>query len=78
MLRTERWKLVLRREGPTELYDLEQDPGEERNLAGRPELAERQTELTSRLEEWFDRHSTPALDGWGGEIDGAGQTAPVS
>jgi len=78
MLRTERWKLVLRREGPTELYDLEQDPGEERNLAGRPEHAERQADLTARLEDWFARHSTPALDAWGGDVDGEGQTAPVS
>lgn len=78
MLRTERWKLVLRREGPAELYDLEQDPGEERNLAGRPEHAERQAALTVRLEEWFDRYSTPALDAWGGDVDGAGQTAPVA
>ena len=78
MLRTERWKLVLRREGPTEFYDLEQDPGEERNLAGRPEHAERQADLTARLEDWFARHSTPALDAWGGDVDGEGQTAPVS
>ena len=78
MLRTERWKLVLRREGPTELYDLEQDPGEERNLAGRPEHAERQADLAARLEDWFARHSTPALDAWGGDVDGEGQTAPVS
>lgn len=77
MLRTERWKLVLRREGPTELYDLDQDPGEERNLADLPEHAERQAELAAQLEDWFARHSTPALDAWGGDVDGRGQTAPV-
>ena len=34
-----------------ELYDLEKDPGELENLAGKPELAEVQRKLTLAMEE---------------------------
>jgi arylsulfatase A-like enzyme len=77
MLRTERWKLVVRREGPAELYDLRQDPLEEENLAEEPAHAERRRELTARLEGWFSRCSAPALDGWATDVDGTGQRAPL-
>ncbi|ASK65626.1 phosphodiesterase [Brachybacterium avium] len=77
MLRTERWKLVLRREGPTELYDLQEDPGEERDLSADPAHAAVLDELSGALEDWFARRSTPALSGWDSTVDGNGQTAPV-
>ena len=76
MLRTERWKLVLRREGPAELYDLQEDPLEQQNLADLPEQAERQGALAVQLQEWFARHETAALSGWTSEVDGLGQKAP--
>jgi choline-sulfatase len=78
MLRTERWKLVLRREGPTELYDLQEDPGEEHDLSSDPAHASLLRELTGALEEWFARRSTEVLSGWGSTVDGTGQTAPVN
>jgi len=77
MLRTDRWKLVLRRQGPTELYDLQEDPGETRDLSADPAHGDTLRELTAALEDWFARRSTEALDGWHSTIDGTGQTAPV-
>ncbi|MGP9539215.1 sulfatase-like hydrolase/transferase [Brachybacterium sp. AOP43-C2-M15] len=76
MLRTERWKLVLRREGPTELYDLEADPLEEHDLSESPEHRTLLRDLTSELEAWFARYETAALSGWSSDVDGTGQTAP--
>lgn len=56
-LRTPRYKFILSRDAdedgtfPRELYDLEQDPGEEHNIvAERPDLA---ASLEARLEEWI-------------------------
>lgn len=50
-IRTARWKLLHFWEHPEEyeLFDLENDPGETTNLAGRPELAEIQRELIAAL-----------------------------
>jgi arylsulfatase A-like enzyme len=50
-IRTARWKLLHFWEAPEEyeLFDLENDPGETTNLAGRPEHAGRQTELIAAL-----------------------------
>jgi len=61
MIRTKRWKLVLHYEegGQHELYDLENDPGEERNLYGDEGVAEVQEELTERLVEWQRRVGDP-------------------
>ncbi len=67
-IRTDRWKLILRRAPAdvNELYDLESDPGERNNLFGRPEFADVQKELTSRLEGFFDRYADPKYDLWHG------------
>jgi arylsulfatase A-like enzyme len=48
----------LRPRVPDELYDLERDPQERTNLAGRPEHAEVQRELEARL----DRHMAQTAD----------------
>lgn len=40
---------------PEELYDLEADPLEQRNLAGQPEYAERLGEMRNQLNLWMDR-----------------------
>src|SRR5699024_11624436 len=77
MIRADGWKLVLRREGPTELYHLEDDPGEERDLSGDPTLAGRRRALADDLTSWFAAHETAALSGWGSAVDGTGQRRPL-
>ncbi len=62
-IRTEKWKYVTRHEGPEELYNLEADPGETRNLAG---SAPEQTALAKQLEQWFTAHGAPPLAEWRG------------
>lgn len=61
VVRTKEWKLVLHLEenGQHELYDLRNDPGEERNLYGDPSAKSVQEELTERLREWQKRVSDP-------------------
>ncbi|WP_394214013.1 sulfatase-like hydrolase/transferase [Brachybacterium vulturis] len=78
MLRTERWKLVVRRDGPTELYDLREDPEEQHDLSQDRAHAALRHELRLELAEWFDRHQAHPLSGWRTEVDGTGQTAPVA
>lgn len=78
MIRTDGWKLVLRREGPTELYRLEEDPGEERDLSRDPAHAARRRTLEDELTSWFGVHETVALSGWRTAVDGAGQRRPLA
>ncbi len=69
MIRTPRWKLTKRApNGPDELYDLEADPEESNNLAGKPRCAEVEAELTSRLKAFFDRYANPRYDLWRGGV----------
>ncbi len=51
MIRTERWKLIVHHEdrGLDELYDLEADPQEQRNLAHEPQYRETYRQLLSEL-----------------------------
>lgn len=53
MVRTRRWKLVVRRADPDgvtrELYDLKSDPGERVNLAGTPDEDEGVSRRLERL-----------------------------
>lgn len=46
-----------------ELYDLETDPVEIDNLAGRPEVARIEKELSDRLWQWMRETKDPLLDG---------------
>jgi len=46
------WKLNLYRDDAPELYDLNTDPGEQRNLAGDPAHQERFRRLTDELRGW--------------------------
>jgi arylsulfatase A-like enzyme len=64
MIRTERWKYVHRHpHGPHELFDLEDDPGERRNLIADAGHEQRIAELRARLEEWFARYVNPEING---------------
>ncbi|MEW6355341.1 MAG: sulfatase [Planctomycetota bacterium] len=53
----------LRPRPPVELYDLAADPNETDNLAGRPEAAEVEKELASRLEALMEETNDPLLRG---------------
>jgi len=63
MVRTKEWKLVLHfSEGSApaepifgELYDLRNDPNEERNLYGDPSVKAVQEELMERLKQWQEQ-----------------------
>lgn len=82
MIRTDAHKLIVRRDGPDELYDLHQDPGEERNLiatatATAASPSDVETTLRDRLDEWFQRRSTAEADAFTRPVTGEGQTAPV-
>jgi arylsulfatase A-like enzyme len=62
-IRTERWKLVTRfPDGPDELYDLLDDPGERMNLIARPQHAATRKELAGRLEAFFEEYADPKYD----------------
>ena len=53
MIRTRRWKLVRYGGGEGELYDLEADPNEDRNLFGVPEHTRTVSRLQERLLTWL-------------------------
>jgi arylsulfatase A-like enzyme len=54
MVRDDRFKLVVDQTGePLKLYDLAEDPGETRNLAGKPEAAGEIRRLQHRLLRWL-------------------------
>jgi choline-sulfatase len=74
MIRTRDWKYVHRYPyGPDELYDLVNDPGEDRNLIGEPDQQERAVALKRDLEAWFVRYTDPDLDGTKEPVTGKGQ-----
>ncbi len=64
MIRTEEWKFVKRYPtGPHDLFDLQADPGELKNLAGLPATAMVQADLDGVLETWYSRHENPQKSG---------------
>ncbi len=66
-IRTDRWKYVERfHETPNELYDLDADPGEAKNLADDPARAATREALAARLKAFFDKHADPKWDLWKG------------
>ncbi|MEU0572795.1 sulfatase-like hydrolase/transferase [Nonomuraea sp. NPDC005983] len=78
MIRTRSWKYVHRHPfGPHELYDLESDPGEERNRAEDPATAAIRHDLAGRLDSWFARYADPESDGRALPVSGSGQSAPL-
>jgi len=54
-VRDERWRYILYMDGSEELYDMEKDPEEFENLAGRPEY---EGEI-QRLKKWIPEHQEP-------------------
>jgi len=66
--RTEEWKYVARREptGPTELYDMVNDPHERFNLYGQPAHADIQQSMAMKLDAFFAQYADPQYDIWNG------------
>ncbi len=78
MIRSTDWKYVHRYpHGPHELYDLVADQDERVNLVDQPAYAARVSAMRSQLQEWFQQHAVPGLDGSWLPVAGAGQTASV-
>lgn len=74
MIRDRQWKYIHRYPyGPHELYCLTRDPDERENLAGRPEYADVQARLLSRLQTWYNTYADPAVDGTREAVTGFGQ-----
>ena len=74
MIRTREWKLVHRYpDGPDELYDLVNDPGERDNRIDEPALQALRQAMQARLTHWFDCYVDPALDGSREDVRGGGQ-----
>ncbi len=64
---TEKWKYVKRLFGdPSELYDLEVDPGEYVNLAADANYADVVAELDGQIDDFFLRYSVAKYDPWRG------------
>jgi uncharacterized sulfatase len=63
MIRTDRWKLVRHHfcNGLDELYDLQADPGEKKNLYSNPEARATRDALQKRLTEWQTSIDDPIL-----------------
>ncbi|SDL13545.1 sulfatase-like hydrolase/transferase [Tessaracoccus oleiagri] len=78
MVRTARWKYVLRLEGPDELYDLDSDPDERRNLVDDTAHSGIVDELAAQLSAWFERHSTADRDAFHRPVSGRGQVLPLA
>ncbi len=79
MIRTEKWKYVHRHgaDYPCELYDLEDDPGELRNLAGTGGYSGQALLLKGKLEQWFANYVLDELDGTKLPVTGSGQMRPA-
>lgn len=66
-VRTDRWKYIARfPDGPNELYDLNADPGERKNLIDQESLVATRNELRKRLDAFFARYADPQYDLWHG------------
>jgi arylsulfatase A-like enzyme len=64
-LRTENLKYVERtKEWPSELYDLEADPGEKRNVIDAPAYQKQLESLRTDLAGWFRRAGAPPIEQW--------------
>ncbi len=68
-VRTERYKYVRRtEEWPSELYDLELDPGEKKNLVSDPAYATLRRSLDTDLDVWFAKYGAPPQSEWKGTV----------
>lgn len=64
MVRDARWKYVWNATAEDEMYDLELDPGELRNLATNPAYRGELERLRQRLVAWMEETHDPLLNSW--------------
>lgn len=72
------WVYVARHDGPDELYDMRNDPGQRVNLADDPACAEMKDDLGLRLQEWFAAAERPGYSAYDRRVTGYGQLQPLS
>ncbi len=63
-IRDERYKYVQKAEADDEMYDLDADPGERRNVADDPAYAEVRGRLKDELSTWFAARGAPPIEQW--------------
>jgi len=65
-VRTEQWKFVARKSpaGPSELYDMANDPNERFNLYGQSGYETVQVQMSNRLKDFFEKYADPQYDIW--------------
>ena len=77
VIRTENWKLTRRHpDGPNELYDMRNDPGERENLLADPDSIEILNGLQYQLEAFFDEYANPKYDLWKERSSKSGRLIP--
>jgi len=59
MVRGKGWKFIRYGDGQEYLYNLSDDPGEIRNLAGRAEYRSRRDKLAAEMDKWLERTGWP-------------------
>jgi len=78
MVRTSRWKYVHRYpDGPHELFDLADDPGERTNRVDDPSLDDVRASLRQQLDDWFRTYVDPVRDGVDKGVTGCGQLGRI-
>ncbi len=78
-VRTAGWKYTRRvANGPNELYDMKNDPGERQNMIDQPAHADTQRDLNARLTAFYQRHVDPRYDLWHGGVSKAGRVTKES
>ena len=64
MIRNQKYKYIHRIPyGPDEFYDLEKDPGEEKNRIGDEGYRPLIMDMKRQMEEWFLKYVNPEIDG---------------
>jgi arylsulfatase A-like enzyme len=75
MIRSREWKLVCRiPDGPHELYNMKDDPGERNNLYEEKEHVDLVRDMKSRMDSWFAQYTDPRFDKAREFVTGWGQT----
>ncbi len=74
MIRNQKYKYIHRIPyGPDEFYDLEKDPGEEKNRIGDEGYRPLIMDMKRQMEEWFLKYVNPEIDGSKEPVLGGGQ-----